>query len=77
MKENLPRCEPFKVYKGGGFLERLAEFKSHQMGLQVPRGVDTEVQKEDSVRRDEETVGTGVEETGKSEGEPNTGKDNS
>ena len=54
-----------------------AEFKSHQMGLQVPGGVDTEVQKEDSVRRDEETVGTGVEGTGKSEGEPNTGKDNS
>ena len=41
---------------------------------QVSRCVDTEVQKEDSVRRDEETAGTGVEGTGKSEGEPNTGR---
>jgi hypothetical protein len=44
------------------------------MGLQVPCSVDTEVQKEDNLWRDQETVRTGVEGIGKTEGKPDTGR---
>ena len=48
-----------QVYKGGGCDARISESKPHKMGLQVPYRVDTEIQEEEIVRDNQETVGAG------------------
>jgi hypothetical protein len=42
-----------RVTRGGGFHARIPELKPNKMGLQVPCGVDTEMQKEDALWADQ------------------------
>ena len=60
MRENPLRCEPLKVYKGVSFSERLPGPKSHQLELQIPFGVDAEMQEGDALRATQEIIWTGA-----------------
>ena len=68
MRENPLQREPLKVYKGGGFSERVSKLKPHQVGMQVSCSMDTKMQKEGALRTTQETVGNSPQRTGPAEG---------
>jgi hypothetical protein len=52
---------------------RVSEFKPHQVGLQISRGVHSEVSQTNAVRATEAASGRGVPPIGVTERKPNRG----